>query len=208
MALVVSLSGEGERPLYRTIVADPPWHYPDFVSYPGTRVDRNAEGKQGGQRRVTKPLPYASMTVEEICALPIGDMADRDSALWLWTTSAYMRQAFDVIAAWGFTYKQTLVWHKHRAAPALGGSVAPNHAEFLLVGKRGAPTMGRLPSSVIQAPGNSGGAPKHSRKPEAFLDYIEGASPAPYLELFARRARFGWDYWGDEALQTVELAAS
>ena len=192
---------------YATIVADPPWHYPDFVSYPGSRTSRNANGKQGGQRRVTKPLPYPSMTVDEIAALPVADLASRDCALWLWTTSAYIREGFQVMAAWGFAYKQTLVWHKIRAVPALGGSVAPNHAEFLLLGKRGAPKLGRLPSSVIQAPGNSGGAPKHSRKPEAFLDLIESVSPDPRVEMFARRNRMGWDTWGNEALSHVEMAS-
>lgn len=103
---------------YRTIVADPPWDYPEFVSYPGTRVDRNKNGKQGGQRRVTKPLPYEAMSVDEICALPVREMADRSSALWLWATSRYLPSAFEVMAAWGFRYKQTLVWHKHTAAPA------------------------------------------------------------------------------------------
>lgn len=189
---------------YRTIVADPPWAYPDFVSYPGSRVVRNADGLQGGQRRVTKPLPYEAMSCEELAALPIADLVASDCALWLWTTSAYLPEALPLMGAWGFRYRQTLVWHKHRAAPALGGSVAPNHAEFLLVGKRGSPTMGRLPSSVIQAPGNSGGSPKHSRKPEAFLDAVERVSPQPWAELFARRARFGWDYpIGDQALGGV-----
>ncbi len=190
---------------YRTIVADPPWEYEDFVSYPGTRTARNATGKQGGQRRVTKPLPYAAMTLAAIQELPVKELAARSSVLWLWTTSRYMPAAFGVIEAWGFRYKQTLVWHKHRAAPALGGSVAPNHAEFLLVAKRGGVSTGRLPSSVIQAPGNSGGAPKHSRKPEAILDLIEQVSPEPRVELFARRARFGWDYWGDQSLGTAEM---
>lgn len=193
---------------YRTIVADPPWDYAEFVSYPGTRTTRNANGKQGGQRRVTKPLPYEALSVEQICELPIRDLSDRSSVLWLWTTSRYLPDAFRVMDAWGFRYKQTLVWHKHTAAPALGGSVAPNHAEFLLVGKRGSPRCERLPSSVIAAPGNSGGAPKHSRKPEVFLDYIEAISPEPRVELFARRARFGWDYWGDQSLGTAEMEAA
>lgn len=154
---------------------------------------------------MTKPLPYPSMTVEEICALPVRDLANRDCALWLWTTSAYLPAAFSVVDAWGFTYKQTLVWFKNRAVPALGGSVAPNHAEFLLVGKRGKPSMGRLPSSVIACAGNSGGSPKHSRKPDLFLDLIEKNSPAPHMEMFARRNRFGWSTWGNEALGHVEL---
>jgi N6-adenosine-specific RNA methylase IME4 len=193
---------------YRTIVADPPWEYGEgFVSYPGTRLRRNALGKQGGQRRVSKPLPYESLSLDEIRLLPVLDLAEPDCALWLWTTSRYLPASFEVIAAWGFSYRQTLVWHKVRAVPALGGSVAPNHAEFLLLAKRGSPKMGRLPSSVIEACGNSGGAPKHSRKPDGFLDRIELVSPAPHIELFARRQRLGWDTWGNEALNHVEITA-
>jgi N6-adenosine-specific RNA methylase IME4 len=48
----------------------------------------------------------------------------------------------------------------------------------------------------------------HSRKPEGFLDRIEQVSPGPYVELFARRSRFGWDTWGDESLQTAEMPAA
>jgi N6-adenosine-specific RNA methylase IME4 len=83
----------------------------------------------------------------------------------------------------------------------VGGSIAPNHAEYLLVARRGVPKLlERLPSSVIHAPKGD-----HSAKPEVFLDLIEQASPPPRLELFARRQRLGWDTWGDEALEHVAL---
>lgn len=82
-------------------------------------------------------------------------------------------------------------------------SVAPNSAEFILVATRGAPgRLLTLPSAVI-ATTRSGG---HSAKPECWLDYFEHVSPGPYLELFARRNRLGWDTWGDEALQHVPVA--
>lgn len=176
---------------YATIVADPPWEYDEgFANNP-------KPGTKGW-----KPLPYPSMSVWEIAALPIGGMAGRDCRLFIWTTNRYLRDAFMVIDAWGFKYAQTLVWHKTGNPSPFGGSVAPIHAEFLLVAKRGKPpTMARLDSSVIAA-----NVQDHSAKPEGFLDYIETVSPGPYLELFARRNRFGWDTWGNESLETVELA--
>jgi N6-adenosine-specific RNA methylase IME4 len=184
---------------YRTIVADPPWHYDRVpASLPSGR-DKNVV--PGGLRN--EPLRYGTLTVEEIAALPIVDLAERDSRLFLWTTNRYLPDAFTVLRSWDFDYRQTLVWHKADGAPFVA-SVAPNTAEFLLVASRGAPSrIGRLNSAVIKI-----GAPKrHSKKPEGFLDLVEQVSPGPYLELFARRARFGWDYWGDESLGTAEVAA-
>jgi N6-adenosine-specific RNA methylase IME4 len=181
---------------YRTIVADPPWPYPEgYVGFHKT------EGQWS--RRVEKPLPYRQMTLEDIHALPVGKLADPAGAiLFCWTTSRYLPDAFDVLNAWGFTYRQTLVWHKVDGPP-FGGSVAPNHAEFLLVARRGDPRLiGRLKGSVVPIKHNK---KINSRKPDAFLDLIEQVSPGPYVELFARRARFGWDYWGDQSLGTAEM---
>lgn len=179
------------RVLYRTIVADPPWDYPEgFALGPGH-----------GTLEV-RPLPYAPMTLEAIAELPVRDLADKKCRLFLWTTNRYLRDAFDIIEAWGFRYRQTLVWHKTDAN--LPSSIAPNSAEFLLVAQRGFPgRLGTLPSAVI-ATTRSGG---HSRKPEVWLDHIEAVSPPPRLELFARRQRLGWDTWGNEALQHVEVSA-
>ena len=181
---------------YRTIVADPPWPYPE-----GFSTQSRTPGKWVGAAR-TKSLPYRSMTLGEIHALPIAALADVDCRLFLWTTNRYLPGTFDLLRAWGFTYKQTLVWHKRDGN--MGGSVAPCSAEFLLVGVKGQPErVSKMPSAVI-----STAAPKqHSAKPEAFLDFIEAVSPGPYVELFARRARFGWDYWGDQSLGTAEMAA-
>lgn len=180
---------------YRTIVADPPWAYDGFFG-----INRTV-GKWS--RKVVKPLPYTAMSVPEIQALPLGEWADpAGSRLFLWTTNRYLPAAFGLLRGWGFSYRQTIVWSKVNGPPFIT-SVAPNHAEFLLVA-----TVGKVerlepwPSSVIALRHN---AKVHSRKPERFLDLIEASSPGPYLELFARRARFGWDYWGDESLGTAEL---
>jgi N6-adenosine-specific RNA methylase IME4 len=186
---------------YRTIVADPPWHYDGF---PGTEATgRDKRIVQG--KTFTRPMPYPSMTLDEIKALPVAAIAAADCRLFLWTTNRYLPASFDVLKAWGFTYRQALVWVKP-GVPPFGGSIARNFAEFLIAATQGKP--GRLSvanSNVITA---SKSKAQHSRKPEAFLDLIEQVSPGPYLELFARRARFGWSYWGDESLGTAEMGTA
>lgn len=171
---------------YQTIVADPPWEQGSI-----------AHGSPDGIG--TRELPYPSMGIEEICALPIHTLAARDCRLFLWTTNRFLEDAFVVQRHWGFRYVQTLVWHKPNQNPN-GGSLAPN-LEFLLVCRRGAPRRkARLPHAMIQA-----SRTEHSVKPELFLDLIEQCSPGPYLELFARRQRLGWDTWGNQSLTHVEL---
>lgn len=187
------MSSTGQTFRYRTIVADPPWEYPEgFALGPGH-----------GTLEV-RPLPYPSMTLEDICAMRVWEMAEKDCRLFMWTTNRYLHDAFEVMQAWRFKYRQTLVWHKLDAN--LPASVAPNSAEFVLVGTRGAPErLSTLPSAVI-ATTRSGG---HSAKPEAWMDYFEQVSPAPRIELFSRRARLGWDVWGNQSLAggEAEVAA-
>lgn len=142
------------------------------------------------------------MSVGEIEALPIFDLADSHCRLFLWATNRFLPDAFRVLKAWDFAYRQTLVWRKTGSPSPFGGSVAPNTSEFLLVATHGAPPVAnRLRASVIDAAKQHA----HSRKPEVFQDLIETVSPGPYLELFARRQRLGWDSWGNECRQDVSL---
>lgn len=185
---------------YSTIVADPPWEYPEGFALGTGHLER---GDKGGVE--VRPLPYPSMSVKEICSLAVQGLADRDCRLFLWTTNRYLRPAFTVLRCWGFSYKQTLVWHKKTMN--LPAHVAPNSAEFVLVGVRGKPErLQPMPSAVI-ATTRGGQRPQHSEKPECWMDYFEAVSPGPYLELFARRNRFGWDTWGNESLDHAELVA-
>jgi len=140
------------------------------------------------------------MTLAEIIALPVKDMAERDATLYLWTTNHYLRDSFDVVDAWGFRFSQVLVWCKTRRGIGPGGIFA-NTTEFILVARRGHPThQRRMDSTWFHWPRG-----RHSEKPEAFLDIVEQVSPGPYLELFARRNRLGWDTWGNECLEHVEV---
>lgn len=178
---------------YRTIVADPPWAYESFGGYNQT------PGKWS--RWVERPLSYDAMTLDEIATLPVREMAEPAGAnVFLWTTNRYLPASFDVLNAWGATYRQVLVWFKTGANPNTG-SVAPTACEFLLFARigRGANLIGKFRSPLITT--KRPGPNRHSQKPEVWLDEIERVSPGPYAELFSRRARFGWDYpIGDQAL--------
>ncbi len=186
----------GSEGRYRTIVADPPWQYDGYATMPGN-------ARKNGHVVKRPDLPYSGMSVKEISALPVLDLAHPDGAFcFMWTTNKYLPESFGVLAAWGFTYRQTLIWHKTGNPSPFGGSFAPNHAEYLIVGGVGnSKPTGRLAGSVIAAPKPYA----HSQKPECFLDFIEQVSPGPYLEMFARRNRLGWDTWGNEALEHVEI---
>jgi N6-adenosine-specific RNA methylase IME4 len=182
---------------YRTIVADPPWPF-------------QWGGGKGGRRRRETALGYPTMRIAEIAALPIGDLAEPDAHLYLWATDEIYRegQAVDVARAWGFEpCGPSLIWAKRNLG--MGYFPRPAH-EIILVCRRGhlAYALNNVPSvqwwSQVRGRGNTG--KQHSRKPEGLQDLVERASPGPYLELFARRQRLGWDTWGNEALEHVRVA--
>lgn len=167
---------------YRTIVADPPWKY-------ANRATRGAAEDH-----------YETMTIEELCALDVEELSAPESHLYLWTTNGFLRESFQVMGAWGFTYKTCLTWVK----PQLGmGNYFRSSTEHVLFGIRG----GLRTLDCNQRNWFEAKRGRHSEKPGMFFDLVERVSPGPYLEMFARRARFGWDYWGDESLGTAELEA-
>jgi N6-adenosine-specific RNA methylase IME4 len=144
------------------------------------------------------------MTLDAIKTLDVESLAEPDAHLYLWVPNAYLEHAPDVARAWGFRPSQTLVWCKTPRGIGLGGAFT-NTAEFVLFARRGTlPALSRIDTSWFHwtRPHNA-----HSAKPEAFLDLVEAVSPGPYVELFARRNRLGWDTWGDEALGHVVMAS-
>lgn len=192
---------------YRTIVADPPWPYPEgWGRLPGGQGVKAAVTRgELPQMRERKPLPYPSMTLEEICELPIQDLADDGAHVYLWTTNRYLRAAFDVFESWGVRFGQLLVWAKTPMGLGPGGTFAQS-TEYVLFGRSGALRhLRRVDSTWFNWPRMDRA---HSRKPDAFLDMVESVSPAPRVELFARRQRLGWDTWGNEALCHVNLGES
>lgn len=183
---------------YRTIVADPPWQYK----------------KQPGLRGGDGPWPerdYPTMPNSVIAALPVADMADASGAhLYLWTTNVILtRQRWgrpdpiEIAEAWGFTPKTLLTWVK--TGPLGMGRFFRGNAEHVVFAVRGdAPIdASRRETNVFVSPRR-----RHSQKPECFYDLVERVSPGPYLELFARRNRLGWDTWGNECHEHVALTSA
>jgi N6-adenosine-specific RNA methylase IME4 len=196
---------------YRTIVADPPWDHSDGT---GATLTVGMSGRPHPDKHATG-LPYQTMSVEAIKALPVSDLAEKNAHLYLWATNRYLRASFGVSEDWGFVPVCVLTWCKERRG-FLGGGTFPSDTEFVLFCRRGnlraesrAPGRWYRWPRKFGAPTREGGRRSggHSVKPEAFLDLVETVSPGPYLELFARRQRLGWDTWGDEALQHVEIVA-
>jgi len=169
--------------IYSTIVADPPWAYDEgWPEY----ADR------AGEHNPRRDLPYQSMAVDEICQLEIP--AAGDAHLFLWTTNRYLEEAYGVVRAWGFEPSQVLIWCKPPRGIGPGG-VFSNTAEFVVYGRRGKPDHHeRVDSTWWTWPRG-----RHSAKPEGFLEIVERVCPGPFLEMFARSQRHGWESWGLEA---------
>lgn len=145
--------------------------------------------------------PYAEMTVDEISALPVSDLAETDAHLYLWTTQRYLWDAKGLVETWGFSPKKVLVWAKSPTGFALGGPFC-NATEFVVFASRGSLKA----KAKVERDWWQWKRGAHSQKPEAFIDLVESISPGPYLEMFARRNRLGWDTWGNEAIEHVDLA--
>jgi N6-adenosine-specific RNA methylase IME4 len=174
---------------YGTILADPPWQF------------QNRTGKMAPEhKRLSR---YGTMTLEQILALPVAELADDRSHLYLWVPNALLLEGLSVLVAWGFTYKTNLVWHKTRKDGGPDGRGVGfyfrNTTELVLFGIRGknARTLapGRRQVNIIRSQKR-----EHSRKPDELYPIIEACSPGPFLELFARGPRPAWTSWGNEAI--------
>jgi N6-adenosine-specific RNA methylase IME4 len=169
-------------PPYRTAVIDPPWNHADGTG--------KGYGLHNPRRLEVTPLPYSTLEVTEIAALPVAELMAPDAHLYLWTTNRYLRDAYDVVDGWGFRVAKPLVWVK--APKGFFGPPYTSSAEFCLFARRGSlAARARVDRQWWLWPRRG-----HSTKPAAFLDVVERVSPPPYVELFARAPRLGWDHWG------------
>jgi len=155
------------------------------------------------------------MSYEQIAALPVADFAFDQCTLFLWSTRRTFREgeAAKVARAWGFEPYAEIIWGLRN--PGTGSASFANDHEPILVARKGRPPLVWTGPPVgvwfwkqVYEYG-AAGVPqkKHSAKPPGFLELVEGLSPNPYLELFAREQRLGWDSWGNEAFGHVELSA-
>lgn len=187
---------------FGVIYADPPWQ---FLTYSGASVPQRAEEQH-----------YDTMSLEEIKALPVGDVAAKDCALFMWVIDSHFDQAFDLANHWGFQFKtRAFTWRKVKKslvrdiaegklpevaieaddATHMGlGKWTRKETEFCLLFTRGKPK--RLSGGVreiINAPRR-----EHSRKPDETYGRIEELVGGPYLELFSRTTWPGWEVWGNQ----------
>jgi N6-adenosine-specific RNA methylase IME4 len=178
---------------FATIMADPPWRF------------QNSTGKVAPEhKRLSR---YGTMTLADIQSLPVSDIAADTAHLYLWVPNALLPDGLAVLAAWGFSYKSNVVWHKIRKDGGSDGRGVGfyfrNVTELLLFGVRGknARTLapGRRQVNMIETRKR-----EHSRKPDEQYDLIESCSPGPFLELFGRGVRPGWITWGDQAHKIYE----
>ncbi len=178
---------EGLNGRYGTILIDPPWRF------------ANRTGKMAPEHKRLKR--YETMSFEEIAALPVARHAKPQSHLYMWCPNALLLEGLQIMKQWGFTYKTNIVWYKTRKDGGPDGRGVGfyfrNVTEMILFGTRGKLRTlqpGRTQVNVIVSRKE-----EHSRKPDEAYKIIEECSPGPFLELFARNRRPGWEWWGDQA---------
>lgn len=169
---------------YKTILVDPPWP-------------------------LAQELPYEKMPISKIAALPVKRLADKDCYLFLWTTNSMLPEAFGILEAWGFKYVQTITWCKSHGL----GRPPYTATEHIIMARRGQPSRSHATKALTTLAGGHGvwiqekrvlnwfqtfTKLRHSEKPNESYDVIESLSPGPYVELFSRKKREGWDAWGKQ----------
>lgn len=173
---------------FKTILADPPWQF------------QNRTGKVAPEHK--RLARYPTMTLDDICALPVESVAADPAHLYLWVPNALLPDGLRVMKEWGFQYKSNIVWHKIRKDGGSDGRGVGfyfrNVTELVLFGIRGkkARTLqpGRSQVNYLATRKR-----EHSRKPDELYPIIEACSPGPFLEMFSRGTREGWAVWGNQA---------
>lgn len=178
-----------KRAHYGVIYADPPWAFKTY-----------SDSERGTVPHRSEEAPYQSMTANELVALPVNEIAAKDCILHMWTISSHMEQAFILGNCWGFQFKSLgMVWVKTQKGdpevPKMGmGHWFRQETEVCLLFTKGKPSrVGKGVRQTILEP-----AREHSRKPEVAYERIEALTTGPYVELFSRSTRPGWDAMGNE----------
>lgn len=183
--------GALERGAYSLLMVDPPWSFKTF--------SQKGWGKSA-QRH------YACMTLAEIAALPVKELAAKDCLVWLWATAPMLDQQMDILKGWGARYVSSGVWLKTSklGKPTFGGGYSfRNCHEHILLGAFGRPKIASrsVRSAMVEM------RREHSRKPEAAYDAARALIPhGKAADLFSRESRPGWDSWGNEVGKFSEAA--
>lgn len=162
---------------FATLVLDPPWDWGD-----------EGDVSQFGRARPE----YATMSIEQIAALPIANLAEQNAHIYLWITNRSLPKGFVLLEAWGFRYVTCLTWCK----PSIGmGNYFRGSSEQILFGVKGSLALNRHDVGTWFAASRPS---RHSEKPQEAYQIIESCSPPLYLEMFARQPRQNWFTWGGE----------
>lgn len=202
--------GTLERQAFGCIVADPPWR---FKSRTALQM-KNFESRRDAEKH------YAVLPLEEIAALPVKELSTPSGChLFLWTTGPMLPSAIEIMSAWGFKYSSVaFTWVKlRRSYDAAQLRILPSaesdlhvglglttrkNCEFVLLGRRGnCKRMAKNIREVIMTP-----VREHSRKPDEMFSRVERYCSGPYVELFSREARLGWEQWGNETTKFAVAA--
>jgi N6-adenosine-specific RNA methylase IME4 len=168
------------KPIYRTIVIDPPW--------PMEKIKRDVAPNQIG-------FDYKTMTIEEIKEFKTQDfVSDQGCHLYLWTTQKFLPAAFEILNSWGFNYVFTMIWHKNGGFQPF--NLPQYNAEFILFGKKGNLNFTTTKQFFCAFRADRNG---HSKKPDEFYDMVRRVSPEPRIDIFNRRKIEGFDRFGYEA---------
>jgi len=171
---------------YKTIVVDPPW-------------PQRKTGARKSRPNQKQNLDYPTMSLSEISALPILSISEENSVLFLWVTQKFLPQSFEIMKGWGFRYQRVITWDKQNGMCLFGFH---HRTEFCLFGYRGQinafPKRKAIPTVFFAK------SERHSAKPDCFYDMVS-VFGSPYLDVFARKERAGWDVFGNEVESSIEL---
>jgi len=177
---------------YQIIYADPPWSYQNYTNNTASRWVGNH---------------YKTMSIDELCQLPVKDISEKDCILFLWVTPPTLLDGLKLMESWGFKYKtKGFCWlKKNKKADSVFwgmGYWTRSNTEDCLIGIKGRPK--RLNAGIHQVIYSS--VRKHSQKPDEVRDKIVSLlGDIPRIELFARQKIEGWDVWGNEVESDIEL---
>jgi len=162
---------------YRTVIIDPPW--------PIEKILREVRPNQ-------VLLDYPTMTIEEIKALPVPELAYEDGChIYLWTTHKYLPRAFEVLDAWGADYECLLTWVKNVGITPFSWMYSTEHCLFARIGNLPLLKLGKRLDFEAKVR-------EHSRKPDEFYNLIKEVSPEPRIDMFSREKREGFAQYGNE----------
>lgn len=198
------LSHQGQ---FTTVMADPPWPYDSPRAVVGNGGRGAQDGKAASIIQASVTDHYSTMSIQDICQLPVALTVRTNAHLYLWTTNSFIVQAHEVARRWGFIPKTLITWVKHKKDDPCSPSMktgyyfrsATEHCLFAVRGSlrltrtEGVPTWfyhPRLP---------------HSVKPDSFRQLVQQVSPPAYLEMFARKLYQDWEVWGNEVDNTTRV---